>query len=663
MAEIIYIPLTISFFSWLIVFILLYFIHNYQNKKTKKLKSIPFLIATLSILTGLIMNKIADERHFKNHFIHFTSKDSLIWVEADIQRVLKKSNHYKNYLANVKKVGQQKVKGKLLIHIPITEPELNTKHTIQALIPAHQIKEIFTAVNPESFDYRKHMKYRNVYREVHIKDGFYRVKESKRFNIIALSETWREKIKENFEKSQMGSDELLLAFSLLLGERQELSQEILNNFKAAGTIHILAISGLHIGILLLFLNFVFKPLKVRYKVLYLILTVGFLWLYAFMTGFSPSVFRAVTMFSILAVSLEIKRKTNIYNTLSAAALIMLVIHPNFLFQVGFQMSFLAVLSIVSFYPIFKNIYQFQNKFLQWLLDLFWVSVSAQIGILPLTLYYFHQFPIYFLIANLLVIPLLFIILFIGFGLIILSVLSIHFNFLFQIFGFLINLLLSINEKVASLEKSLITHIDFPFYLLIISFLGVILFYRLLKYPKTYINWYFFLVWVIVLQLALLFQQYERKNREVFYVFHHYKHSVTAYAYSDTLKIFQKEDLINPYLKNTLQRLYQDLIYDSLPVFQKFGKYNILHIDSLGIYQFNNYQPDWVILHHSPKINLDKMINRLQPKMIIADATNYPSYVQRWKKSAERKNITFYNISKLGAWVFNKKTQKEEKNSR
>ena len=178
-------------------------------------------------------------------------------------------------------------------------------------------------------------------------------------------------------------------------------------YSSSGAMHVLAVSGLHVGIIYLLLNSLFLFFeKFKYgkylKAVFLILS---LWAYALLTGLSPSVLRAATMFSFIIIGSALKRQTNIYNTLAASAFVLLLYNPYILLQVGFQLSYAAVLGIVYLQPkLYKLIY---TK--HWLLDKIWaittVSIAAQLATFPLDIYYFHQFPNYFLLSNLFVIPL------------------------------------------------------------------------------------------------------------------------------------------------------------------------------------------------------------------------------------------------------------------
>ncbi len=641
--------LTASFINFenpALIFFLIFFLiialiiaHRYELKSVNSNKAFSIILIISSLTIGFGLHFRIDKRHNPLHYSHFIQTDKPNELLLTITKPLKSNTTYHKYFARVKSINGHKVSGKILLIIPVKYPKTEAGTQFRIMISAAQIQQPPATINPFTFNYRKYLALENVYHQINLKNSAWKIEHYPRNHWFSLFHSLRKKIKKYFSKFH-SSEIQNLATALFLGERKELSPDIYKNFQAAGTIHILAISGLHIGILLIFLNYIFYPLKRINKFLFLLFTLGILWFYALLTGLSAPVVRAVVMFSFLQIGLQIKRKTNIYNSLFAAELVLLLFHPNFLFQTGFQMSFAAVLSIVSFQPVFSKRFRINNKFLQWWNDLFWVSVSAQLGVLPFTLYYFHQFPVYFFIANLLVIPLLFIILFSGFIAIIALVLSIDIAFLSELLQFLLQLLLSINREIASWKFSLIQHIYFPQILLAASLFLIYTFYIYLKNKRNFSRLILFLTAIILLQIAIISVKYSDRKENIFYVFHQFKTPVVALQKQGNLTIYQDKNAINPYLLQALQTRFSKISYNKLPVFQEFNQKKILHIDSLGIYNFNNYHPDMIILHNSPKINLDKVIHQLKPKLIVADGSNYPSYIRRWKHSAQQYGIYF-----------------------
>jgi competence protein ComEC len=264
------------------------------------------------------------------------------------------------------------------------------------------------AVFPESFDYAAYLRNKGI-----VATAF---ADSLRWKKVAamanpsplhLAERTRNRLLDCFRKLNLPPDDFAVLAALTLGYKDELEPEIRAHYSASGAMHILSVSGLHVGVVYLLVNmvlsFLFKgasTLKIK--------TVGvvvMLWCYAFVTGLPPSVVRASAMFSMVAVGKALERKAQIFNTISATAFVLLLANPAYLSDLGFQLSYAAVLGIVYFQPKIVALLTVRNRFFKWCWELGAVSLSAQLATMPLALYYFNQFPNYFLLTNYVAIPL------------------------------------------------------------------------------------------------------------------------------------------------------------------------------------------------------------------------------------------------------------------
>ena len=226
----------------------------------------------------------------------------------------------------------------------------------------------------------------------------------------------RDIIAGKFESWDMGDNELAVVSALTIGDKSELTPELKAVYSAAGTSHVLALSGLHVGILSGILYLLLWPLrKLRGgRVVQSLAVATVLWIFAFITGLSPSVVRAVTMCTLyLVASVLVENGFCGFFSLSLTAFVMLVYNPMYLFDISFQLSFAAVFSILAFYPLFSRLLCIKNRALRYIWNMLSLSMSAQVGTLPFILYYFGSFPTYFLLANLVVVIL-------AFGMLILS---------------------------------------------------------------------------------------------------------------------------------------------------------------------------------------------------------------------------------------------------
>ncbi|MGQ7868511.1 ComEC/Rec2 family competence protein [Sunxiuqinia sp. sy24] len=287
------------------------------------------------------------------------------------------------------------------------------KDSVSQLQPGNQIaarcrlQRIQNQGTPYGFDYQKFMANRQIYYSTYIStNNFNLIQNSRSQSLLLQAERLRSSLINQLRRYIKNDESLQVISALTLGYRKELSPETRSYFASTGAMHVLAVSGLHVGMIYLFLTSLFGFLK-RSGLgrLFFVLTIGLLlWFYALLTGFSPSVQRATVMFTFILIGNSLKRPAAIYNSIAASAFILLLFNPNILFEVGFQLSYAAVTSIVFFFPRLEAIFQPRHKFLQRLWQLFCVSLSAQIGTFALSVYYFHQFPMYFWLSNFLVIP-------------------------------------------------------------------------------------------------------------------------------------------------------------------------------------------------------------------------------------------------------------------
>jgi len=261
--------------------------------------------------------------------------------------------------------------------------------------------------NPNQFDFRSYMNYQGIYESGYIRsEEFISLNKNDGFFLLRYAERLRKIFLGLLETSGVQNEQFAVASALLLGQRDYLDAETVQAYSNAGAMHVLAVSGLHVGILYLVLNFIlgFMDRWKQGRAFRCIIVLGALWMYAMVTGLSPSVLRATVMFSFVILAVATNRKSNIYNTIAASGLLLLIIDPFLLFHVGFQLSYLAVLGIIYFQPKIYRIVHFKNKVLNYTWKITTVSVAAQLATFPICIYYFHQFPVYFLISNLIVIP-------------------------------------------------------------------------------------------------------------------------------------------------------------------------------------------------------------------------------------------------------------------
>ena len=262
------------------------------------------------------------------------------------------------------------------------------------------------SIDLNGFDYAGYLERKRIYRQVYLPDS--RWIESGMFthNFLILAERTRLQMLEIFRNQDLGEKEFNVLSALTLGYKRGLDPETKRVFSAAGAMHVLAVSGLHVGIVFMILSFFLSFLKKRKRgeIAYLLVMITSLWCFAFLTGLSPSVSRAAAIFTIVVIASVFKKSSNIYQSLVASAFVLLLLNPNNLFEVGFQLSYAAVFGIVFLQPRLDKIFTFRFRVSRYFWALLTTSVAAQIATFPLSAFYFNQFPTFFWVSNLVVIP-------------------------------------------------------------------------------------------------------------------------------------------------------------------------------------------------------------------------------------------------------------------
>ena len=377
-----------------------------------------------------------------------------------------------------------------------------------------------------------------------------------------------------------------------------------------------------------------------------------LWCYALFTGLSASVCRAVTMFSFFAVAQALGRKTSTINTLSLSFSCLLFYNPLYLFQVGFQLSYLAVLSIITLQPKLASYYTPSNKLAKLLWNTMTVTLAAQIGLGPLSIYYFNQFPGLFFITNIIVLPLLGGVLSIGFFIVILGCLTIVPDSLAKIYGNIIAILNDFITWVATQNAFLFKEIYFPKLFLFVSY-GVII--CLLWVCRKW-NFKSLVLCLgscgIALGVLTIMKVYPTPGHLI--VFHKYKQTLLGVKqkHQTTLLV---PDSITPAMASLISS-YKTANYNSssaqkkLPNMFTFKEIPVLILDSVGVFP-KALQKPVVVLTQNTQIHLARFIDSVSPRRIIADGSNYKSYVDRWRETCIEKKIPFHSTYEKGAFIW------------
>ena len=618
------------------------------------LDNLPFGILSLlcTICLGMMSVALALPENSIKYYANFKIPTEQ-YLHLKINKTLKPNSYNERYIASVIEVDGIAAKGRILL-ISKKDTSLTKFIVDDEIYTLNLIEEIGLPLNPYQFNYPNYLEKLGINYQLKLNRQDCIIRKNPASTLSGLVAAFRLKIVSGLEKLNFGKEELSIIQALILGQRQELSEETYTNYKNAGAVHILAVSGLHIGIVLLFCKFLLKPLErfPRGKTLVLILTVIILWGYAILAGLSSSVIRAVCMFSFVAYALYLNRPTNTFNILALSMFfILLAYDPMLLFTVGFQLSYAAVFSIFWLLPRLQQFWNPENIFFKKCWQLISVSLAAQIGVLPLSLYYFHQFPGLFFISNLLIIPFLGIILGSGFLIIVLALMNMLPDALAGIYNKLITLMNLVIEWIARQESFIFKDIAFDSVQLVLSYLLIITaVYSLTE--KKFKNIMALVLFVIAFQLWLISSTIIKSRKQKIIVFHKAGTTALLYQKGISLEINCADSVsVISLIKNLrVKENIQKVNYETLKNSYRIKDDHLLILNRPGMIFHKLPKTEYVLLSNSPKVNFNRFLDSVKPKNIIADGSNYTSDIERWKKSCSNRNLPFYYTGEKGAFI-------------
>lgn len=501
------------------------------------------LIFKLSLFSAMwLLQSLEDP---KNHPLHY-SKQSYhegyhqFSIQSEIQegeKVFKAEAE----LISLKSEQTSSLNGKVLLYFKKDSIRPLPKYGDQ-IIWKGKLSEIAKPTNPEEFDFKKYLEASEIYAQAFLDgDSWTILKVSESQTLRSISIEFREDLLEEIDSWEAPKEVLGISKALLLGYKNDLEENLRNSYSNTGVAHILAVSGLHVGMLYVLLSLLLVFLKKAKggELIRSIILLLALWFYAFLTGLSPSVLRSVCMFSCIAFGGFFSREVSVYNTLSASAILLLLIDPKLLFNLGFQLSYSAVFFIVWMQKYLKTLWIPKT----WLGKQIWsicsVSIAAQLGTSILSIYYFHQFPSYFLLSNLVVIPLISLIMYCGLAVLILKIIGLSAIFLLRFYTWLVK---TMNSSIRFLEKipgSRIDSLHLSFYDLLLAYSILILVLCWLFYGK---RWRLQLSLVLALAFLILQwkEKYEINSTERFIFFSVNRHTVLGFQSASSMCLIADE---------------------------------------------------------------------------------------------------------------------------
>jgi competence protein ComEC len=639
-----------SLFLALLAFVVIYYISRY-----KILNPIYFGLATYFLAFGIgTSTQIIHTDFFQeNNYIHHkTVFEKPHLVSVTVREKLRSSSYNDRYIVLVNQIDNTKNTGKILLNVR----KDSSNHPFE--IGTHlQINGVLyqsgPAKNPNQFDYGKYLERKQIYAQLYSDASDIKIGSVIEKDVWYYTSKLRTKIIKNLEKSNFNKPELNVAIALILGQQQDISPEIIRDYQFAGAVHILSVSGLHIGFILLFVTFLLKPFPntKRGSFIKLIIILFSLFSFGLIAGLAPSVLRSVTMFSFVAIGMYLRRSTNIFHTLLVSMLLILLFQPSFLFDVGFQLSYVALFFILWLQPLLAQLWKPKNRIEKYFWEILTVSFAAQIGAFPLSMYYFHQFPGLFFVTNLVIIPFLSLIMGLGVLVMILAALDCIPIFLSKSLEWSIFILNKIINSIASLEQFIFREIPFHWQFLLTVYLLIIATILWFKKP-SFNRLVLILVAVIVIQITYFTTHWTIQNQSELVIFNSKKNTLIAERTGENVVLFANDSLLRTSSKNnsissylignfsrlTAEKKLQNLMY--------FNGNKILILDSLGVYP-KNIHADIVVLTQSPKINMERFLATIKPKIVVADASNYRNIQKLWKASCLKAKIPFHASAEKG----------------
>ncbi len=633
-----------------------------------------FLVTLFIFCLGHYLGYHADESRSEEHYHHFLIENEARGMVATVMDIRATAKSYRVELAIEAMSGVeegQSVSGKLLSYLEQSKAASKLKYGDHIYFST-KINPIAAPFNPEAFDLKAFLGNRNFHFQTYVKTNEWKLLARDQGNpLIAFSIRTRDRLFSILENYLSTSNELAVGAALILGKKDLLELETRMAYANTGAMHVLAVSGLHVGLIYLGISFFLGLLPFKSSTWIWIKTwimVASVWFFALLTGASPSVLRAATMFSFIIVGQAMRHHPSIYNTLAVSAFFILCIQPYMLFEVGFQLSYLAVIGIVYFQEkIYTQIY-IANKLGDYIWKLTSIAIAAQLVTLPISLYYFHQFPVYFWLSGLVVIPAAMVIMTLAVVLFFVAILIPKFAFVpgFLLYGvlYLTNGLIFLINKLPGAVISGIWIGPLSLFLLyaIIVFIVVAIETKQFKWLKIST------VLLVIFSLNFSYQRIKAYQKTELIIYHTNKNKTLVDAIDRSVNwSIQSENLskteVDFLAKNYRMKLGVQTIHSCSKEDRKINPEFFYHG---GLIQFRNikiqiidsnhlpqYQMpptvDYILLENNTEVDLSEISEYFNTKKIIFSANNSFWKIDQWKKETDL-DYEFFDMKKEGAFI-------------
>ncbi len=627
------------------------------------------VLTVLLISFGFTLTWFYAEKNYRAHFENYLEEETFLIAEIvnpplDKEKVVTAIVRVRE----VKGSFSYQTSGKLLINLLRDSLSGDLKYG-DVIAFKSEIEEFDEPKNPNEFSFKLYQSFHNIYHRTFLKPGDWKLINQQEGNLfMSAVYAMREYFLSLITKYVRGKNDFAVASAIMLGYNDYMNGDVTRAYASSGALHVLSVSGLHVGIMFFMLNMLLKwmdKMGRRYQIAKSVIVILLIWLYACLTGLSPSVLRSAAMFSLIQVGIVLTQNVNIYNVIFGSALVLILFNPFIVTEVGFRLSYLAVIGIIYLQPKFYSILTFKN----WFLDKAWmiiaVSLAAQIATCPLSLFYFHQFPTMFLLSNLVVIPVSNFVLFSGTALFALGEVP-YINFAIGwCFDMLIWLLNKFIFVIDSLPFALIQGISITMIEMILIYILVVLICWLTEERRVKVLIASLFI-VLGLSSFYSYEQIIKPDQKKIVVYSVPKQR--AIAFIDGRKVYYAFD--STILQNHSSMLFHVRhhwwdcgIQEEITANSKrlsFGNLILLSGKKVLLIDSTLSKPDFelpeklkvdlVILSHSPKVYMSNLIKLADFQEVVFDSSNKKWRIDYWKKDCAKMKIKFWDVNEQGAFI-------------
>jgi competence protein ComEC len=621
-------------------------------------------INLLLIMAGSLLTYYNNKAYNKN-FIGKQLTDSSWYIITLQEPLSEKTNSFKTTatVAIVNNNAAIPTSGNIIVYFQKDSSTASLQYGNRLLL-RQPLQLIKNAGNPGGFDYSKYCQYQGLYYQFFLKPGQYSLLQGTETNFKATSiYKIRKWVIEVIEENISGTKEAGLAEALLIGYKDDLDKNLVQAYSNTGVVHVIAISGLHLGLIYWLLQLLTIKLKSRKYTQWLqpLIIIFGLWGFSLLAGAGPSVIRSAVMFTCLVVGKLFNKNGSSLNALAAAAFLLLAYNPYWLWDVGFQLSFAAVLSIVIFYQPIYNWLLVQNKLLNFFWQLNALTLAAQVLTIPLSIYHFHQFPNLFLLTNLVAVPLSSAVLLAIIFLCAFSFIPVIASSTGKCISWLIQIMNGFIERMDSLSFARLDFLQINLWqlLFIYAFLAAIAYWLFYKSKPAFIIALCGLLVVTGLRTAFVIKSQQQEKiivynvpkQEAIDIIHGDKYLFrgdSSLLADDFLQNFHlKPSRINHRVAATPQ-LHQ---YQNLPNGFIFNNTTVVCLNNACFPQQNHtIDAQLVILSKNTPFTLQQVCRQFGDATIVIDASNSYRQLNRWKTEATILGIKYYSVVDNGAFV-------------